>query len=290
MSLPTTGADTALEPNELTDAPSAREAMLSPAREYFVGIWAARYFWAHLAMSDLRSRWRRSFLGVLWSILQPLGTAMILAVVLARLFQVNIRSYAPFVISGMVVWEFVMTVLAGGCLSFVQADAYIKQFRHPLAIYSLRTVVANLIVLTLASLPVFIWAGVAQPEKFGITWVASLTLFPALLLIFWPLVTLLSYAGSRFRDLPNVLMLVLQGIWFISPVYFETGMFRRAGLGMLVDYNPIYHLLQLVRAPLLEGKWPAAIDYGFCVGCSLLFATLAWLVGRKAEKKVIFYL
>jgi lipopolysaccharide transport system permease protein len=259
-------------------------------REYFAGIWAARYFWMHLALSDLRSRWRRSFFGVLWSILQPLATALLLAAVLAKLFQTDIRTYAPFIISGMIVWEFVMAVSTGGALSFVQADAYIKHCRHPLAIYSLRTAIANLVVLMLASLPMFVWAAIAQPERIGVSWIAALTIYPVLLLIFWPLITLLAYAGSRFRDLPNVMMLVLQAVWFVSPVYFETAMFRRAGLNALVDYNPVFHLLQLVRAPLLEGKWPSAIDYGFCAAMMILFTVLAWLVGRKAEKRVIFYL
>jgi lipopolysaccharide transport system permease protein len=259
-------------------------------REYFAGVWAARYFWMHLAQSDLRSRWRRSFFGVLWSILQPLGTALLLAVVLAKLFQTDIRSYAPFIISGMVVWDFIMAVSTGGSLSFVQADAYIKHYRHPLAIYTLRTVVANLLVLVLASLPMFVWAAIARPKGFGVTWISALSLYPALLLIFWPLITVLAYAGSRFRDLPNVMMLLLQAVWFVSPVYFETAMFRRAGLNALVDYNPIYHLLQLVRAPLLEGKWPSAKDYGFCAGTAIFFAGLAWLVGRKVERTVIFYL
>ena len=126
-------------------------------REHFAGIWAARYFWMHLAMADLRARWRRSFFGVLWSMLQPLGTALLLAIVLARLLQQDIRSYAPYVISGMIVWDFVMAVSTGGALSFVQADAYIKHFRHPLAIYSLRTVIANLTVLGLASVLMFVW-------------------------------------------------------------------------------------------------------------------------------------
>jgi lipopolysaccharide transport system permease protein len=67
-------------------------------------------------------------------------------------------------------------------------------------------------------------------------------------------------------------------------------MFRRGGLNKLVDYNPIYHLLQIVRAPLLEGKWPSATDYAFCFGTALFFACCAWLVGRKVERKIIFYL
>jgi len=258
--------------------------------EYFAGIWAARYFWIHLALSDLRSRWRRSFFGVLWSILQPLGTALLLAVVLSRMFHQDIRSYAPYIISGMIVWDFLMAISTGGALSFVQADAYIKHYRHPLAIYSLRTVLANLTVLALASLSMFIWAAIAQPQRLGVTWIAALSLYPILLSIGWPLVTLLSYLGSRFRDLPNVMLLVLQACWFVSPVYFETSMFRQAGLGMLVDDNPVYHLLQIVRAPLLQGEWPSSKDYAFCAAMALLFTASAWLVGRKAERRVIFYL
>jgi len=259
-------------------------------REYFAGIWAARYFWMHLAMADLRARWRRSFFGVLWSMLQPLGTALLLAIVLARLLKQDIRSYAPYVISGMIVWDFVMAVSTGGALSFVQADAYIKHFRHPLAIYSLRTVIANLTVLGLASVPMFVWAAIAQPGNLGVTWLGALSIYPVLLLIFWPLITLLAYAGSRFRDLPNVMQLALQALWFVSPVYFGTKMFRDAKLDALVDYNPIFHLLQLVRAPLLEGKWPSAANFEFCAGMAILFTILAWLVGRKAERRVIFYL
>jgi lipopolysaccharide transport system permease protein len=219
-----------------------------------------------------------------------LGTALLLAVVLARLFQTDIRSYAPYIISGMVVWDFVMAVSTGGTLSFVQADAYIKFQRHPLAIYSLRTALANLVVLMLASLPMFVWAAIARPDHLGITWISALSIYPVLLLIFWPLITLLAYVGARFRDLPNVMMLLLQALWFVSPVYFEIGMFRRAGLNALVDYNPVFHLLQIVRAPLLEGKWPTARNYEFCAAMAVFFTGLAWLVGRKQEKKVIFYL
>ena len=107
---------------------------------YLRGVWAARYFWAHLARSDLRSRWRRSYLGIFWSLLQPLGTTLLLAYVFSHLFHTDITQLAVHILSGMIVWEFIMATSVGGALSFVQADAYIKQYRHPLAIYSLRTV------------------------------------------------------------------------------------------------------------------------------------------------------
>lgn len=259
-------------------------------RDYFAGIWAARYFWTHLALSDLRSRWRRSYFGVLWSILQPLGFALLLSFVLARLFQANIRTYAPYVFSGMIVWEFFTAVLTAGSLTYVQADAYIKNYRHPLAIYSLRTVLANLAVLALASIPMTVWAALAQPARIGVPWVSVLVLFPMLLAVAWPAVTLLGYIGARFRDLPNLMTLAMQALWFASPVYFEAEMFRRADLHLLVDANPIFHILQLVRAPLLEGRWPELRSYLFCLGMAVLLTICAWLVGRRSERRVIFYL
>ncbi len=259
-------------------------------KRYMKGIWQARYFWMHLALSDLRSRWRRSFFGALWSIIQPLGMTLLLALVFSKLFKSDIFTYAPYILSGVIVWECVTACVTGGALAFVQADAYIKQTRHPLAIYTLRTVLTSLIVLGMASLALFGWSALVLPQYVGWHWLGALTIFPVLAMILWPLATLLAYVGTRFRDVPHATGLVMQALWFISPVYFETNLFRRGGLDALVDFNPIYHLLQLMRAPLLNGKWPAPENYAFTLLASAVFALLASLVGQTAERKVIFYL
>jgi lipopolysaccharide transport system permease protein len=257
---------------------------------YVKGIWDARYFWTHLALADLRSRWRRSYLGILWTMIQPLGITLLLAFVLSRLFKTDIAEYAVYILSGIIVWDFIAFCSTSGALSYVQADAYIKQYRHPLAIYPLRTVLSAILVLLLASVPLFVWALVVLPQHFGAPWLATLSIYPILGLLAWPLATLLAYLGARFRDLPHALTLVLQALWFVSPVYFEAKMFRNGGLDALVDYNPVYHVLQLLRAPLLEGKWPTASNYLFSVVLILTLFFFAWLVGRVAERKVIFYL
>jgi lipopolysaccharide transport system permease protein len=142
----------------------------------------------------------------------------------------------------------------------------------------------------LASLSLYGWAAVVLPEHIGWSWLATLTIFPVLALIAWPLATLLAYIGTRFRDVPHATGLIMQALWFVSPVYFEEQMFRRGGMGVLIDYNPIYHVLQIIRAPLIDGKWPTLTNYGFSLATAAVFALLAWLVGRKAERKVILYL
>lgn len=257
---------------------------------YFHAVWASRYFWVHLSRADLRSRWRRSFFGVLWTIIQPLGMTVLLAVVFGKIFHVDINEYAPYILSGILIWECISASAIGGSLSFVQADAYIKQYRHPLAIYTLRTVLTNISVLLFASVGLIAWVLVVMPENFGLSWLAALTIFPILALLAWPLATFLAYIATRFRDLPHALGLLLQAMWFVSPIYFEAKIFRGGDLHVLVDYNPIYHLLEIVRAPLLHGVWPTLTNYGFCLALISGLMLLAFLVGRTAEKKVIFYL
>ncbi|CAD2251703.1 ABC transporter permease [Pseudomonas sp. WS 5018] len=257
---------------------------------YLVGVWNARYFWTHLSFSDLRSRWRRSFFGILWTIIQPLGMTLLLSIVFGKIFNVEIREYAPYILSGMILWEFVTASAIGGALAFVQADAYIKQCRHPLAIYTLRTVFTNAMVLGLASLSLVAWVLVVMPQNFGWTWLAALTIYPILIFIAWPMATFLAYIATRFRDLPHALGLVLQAMWFVSPIYFEAKVFRGGDLHWLVDLNPIYHLLEIVRAPLLHGAWPTIENYVFCGATILTLSLLAIALGQRTEKKVIFYL
>lgn len=257
---------------------------------YFINIWRARHFWVHLSFSDLRSRWRRSFFGILWTIIQPLGMTLLLAIVFGKIFKVEIRDYAPYILSGMIIWEFVTASSIGGALAFVQADAYIKQCRHPLAIYTLRTVFTNIMVLGLASLSLVAWVLVVMPQNFGWTWLAALAVFPILVLIAWPMATFLAYIATRFRDLPHALGLILQAMWFVSPIYFEAKVFRGGELSALVDLNPIYHLLEIVRAPLLQGAWPTAQNYAFCGATIAILMLSAVILGVRAERKVIFYL
>ena len=257
---------------------------------YFQGIWKTRHFWIHLSFSDLRARWRRSFFGILWTIIQPLGMTLLLSVVFGKIFHTEIREYAPYILSGMIIWEFVTSSAIGGALAFVQADAYIKQCHHPLAIYTLRSVLTNIIVLALAFLSLILWVLVVMPQNFGWSWLAVLAIFPILILIAWPMATFLAYIATRFRDLPHALGLILQAMWFISPVYFEAKVFRGGDLHWLVDMNPIYHLLEIVRAPLLHGVWPTFENYAFCATTIVVLILLALLLGMRAEKKVIFYL
>jgi lipopolysaccharide transport system permease protein len=222
-------------------------------------------------------------------VLQPLGLTILISVVFSKLMNADIVVYAPYILSGVITWEFIVASVTGGSLAFAQAAPYILQRKHPLAIYTLRTTLVSLSVLGIASASLYLWAAVVLPANIGWHWLATLTIFPILAALAWPLSTLLAYVGTRFRDVPHATGLVMQALWFASPVYFQVEMFRNAGLDALVDYNPIYHILEIFRAPLLAGTLPSKENYLFAFVTVVLLTVFAAIVGTKAEKKVIFY-
>lgn len=76
----------------------------------------------------------------------------------------------------------------------------------------------------------------------------------------------------------------------MSPVYFQPKLFRDGNMEWLLEYNPIYHLLQIMRAPLLHAQFPQLENILFSIRTIIVLAIIALLVGVRCEKRVLFYL
>lgn len=257
---------------------------------YLKNIWNSRYFWIHLALADIRTKYRRSFLGLAWALIQPLSLTLLLAFIMGHFFHAPMNDYAPFIFSGLIFWEFITASAVTGCMSFLNAEGYIKQFRHPLMIYPLRHVIPAMINLLCAFGGLLAWILLWKPANFGWNWLSLPLAFPLIFFFAWPICTITAFIGIRFRDFSQLILILLQIVYYVSPIFFLPKLFISANLGYVIDYNPIYHLLNLFRMPLLEGRLPAASDYLYVMGTiTLLWLIVAYLV-RRHENKVIFYL
>jgi len=273
-----------------TDPVAGIDGAASMPRDYARRIWATRYFWTHLVAADLRAKYRRSSLGILWAVIHPLALTGLLSLVMSRVFGSPIVEYAPFIFSGLILWEFVIGIVMTGCNAFINSEGYIRQFPHPLVIYSLRSTLSALVNLSLGIAGLLVWVAFWRPENL----LAAVPLLPVALACYfaigWPIATLAAFFGTRYRDLPQFLVIALQAIWYLSPVFFEPKLFRNAGIGWLVDWNPVYYLLNLMRAPFLDGALPSPTTWMWFFGCLAFVALWALLVVRKSERSLIFYL
>jgi len=253
-------------------------------------VWRCRYFWFSLVRMDLANRYRRSALGLGWSLLQPLVLTLIVYTVFREVLTLNVKSYALLVLTGLVVWNYVTSVTTQGCQCFLIAEAYLRQCPSPLAIFPLRTALGGLVHFLLALAVVVVAAGmtVGLPGP-----LAAASLIPGVALIFtlaWALALLAGVANVVFRDTEHLVLVVFQGLFYVTPVIYPAEMLAQYNLHWLLRLNPLVAFLELLRAPLLEGQvaaWPA---FAVAAGTVLVLSAAALAVLKHYQKRLIFYL
>jgi ABC-type polysaccharide/polyol phosphate export permease len=255
---------------------------------YLVAIWEYRYFWMSLVKAELQRRYRRSVLGLGWSLLQPVAMTAVLGVVYSGLFEMNFWEFAPLLMTGLAFWNFISNTTLLGCASLLTADSYIRQQYVPMAVFPLRTVltVGFHCMVSLAMAILFVWwlrgAGNA---------VALLTLIPTLSMMFlfgWSLALLVGFSHVYFPDTQHLAEVGLQVLMFLTPIMYPPSLLQRRGLGFLLTYSPLSIFLQLVREPILNGVIPPLVLYGQAAGFVVLFAGLAAWVVKRHEHRLIY--
>jgi lipopolysaccharide transport system permease protein len=259
-------------------------------KNYIHDIWRSRYLCWHLAKSDLRNKFRRSSLGILWCLIHPLALTILLSFIIGSFFHLNVREYVLFVFSGLIVWELLNSTLLSSCNALINAEAYIKQYRRPLAIYSLRCLLVTFTTFLLAFSGFVVWDFFGNYQNINFSCLSLFLSFAIYIFTLWPVGILVSFITARFRDFNQLIVIFMQFLWYVSPVFFQPKMFFAIKLDFLVRYNPVFHFMNLIRAPMLYGACPSLTSYLFTLGIGCFFWFLAILTLVKQESKLIFYL
>jgi len=257
---------------------------------YFRDVWRLRHFWLALVRIDLRSRYRRSMIGMGWSLLHPIAMTAVLCTIFCQLLQADVRTYGPYLLNGLTFWNFIVAVTNGGCQCYFQGESYIRQHPAPLAIYPLRVVLGAGVhfLLGLGIVLVFVWA----LHGFG-NLPALVSLVPTLLLIFlfgWSLAICVGMINVLFQDTQHLVEVGLQILFYLTPIMYTADLLRSRHLEWLVGLNPLAAYLELLRQPILEGRLPPPAAVAIAATTTLLAAATATLGLARMERRMIFYL
>lgn len=257
---------------------------------YLRNVWRLRHFWLALVTMDLRRRYRRSMLGVGWSLLHPIAMTAVLCTVFSTLFAADVRTYGPFLLAGLVTWNFVVTVMSQGCRCFLDGESYIRQYPAPLAVYPLRATLGAGIHLLLGLLVVlvFVWClnGFSNVP-------ALLSLVPTLLMLFvvgWSVAACMGVINVMFQDTQHLTEVLIQILFYVTPIIYPAELLRQRGLDWFVAINPAATFLELIRGPILDGAVPSPATFALGAAAALTSAALASLILWKTERRLIFYL
>jgi lipopolysaccharide transport system permease protein len=212
------------------------------------------HLWALLAWYDIRQRYRRSILGPFWVTISTGIMIGMMGVLWSVLFKIDVKTFLPFFAIGNVIWTFYSSQINEACTGFTQFESTIKQIRFPMTVYLLRILVRNLIILGHNFVIIALVVAFVGPT---LTWHALLAL-PGLFLgtlAMLGISMIVSVFCTRFRDMPMIIQNVTMVLFYVTPIIW-----RPETLGAkhqwVAEFNPLAHLIDIVRAPIINGYFP----------------------------------
>jgi ABC-type polysaccharide/polyol phosphate export permease len=244
--------------------------------------------WARIGWLDIKRRYRRTTLGPFWSSATLTVYTVAVGAVGAGLFHQDFRLYLPYLISGMTVWTLVSTIILESCTLFVTGHALFRNVRFEYSILAYALVWRNFILFGHNLLVYLFIVLLLQPRLINFT---ALLALPGLLIVLlngvW-ISLLIGMLCLRFRDVQPLVQTTIQILMLITPIFWSADSLTGVRQFVFVQLNPVYRLIDIVRAPLL-GTAPSAASYAAALAITAIGCCLAFLMFRFFRRRISYW-
>lgn len=258
--------------------------------QYFKNVFGSRFVLTSLVSKDLKNKYRRSFLGAVWSVLTPLGLVLIIGSVYSIIWGQDPKVLIPRIFTGLTPWICISSSAEGGANCFVSAEGYIKQTMTKVEIFPIRAASVSLINYFYSAIAFFAVYLFISPEKFSLN---MLMVIPGIILMFFFCIGLSSIAGIiniHIRDYQPFQSLVLQACFYATPIIYPTEMLANKGYSIIYEINPFYYIIEIIRMPMTGDGLPSLQVYLIAIAISVsVFCAGACLVS-KIGRNIVFKL
>jgi ABC-2 type transport system permease protein len=253
-----------------------------------VELWEFSEVLQELVKRDLKVRYKRSVLGIFWTMLNPLLMMVITSIVFSNLFRNNITNFPIYVLSGYVVWTFFSQSTVSASSSILDSSGLTRKVYVPPALFPLASVASGLINLVLALVPLALLMVVT-----GGTFTWALLILPIsalfLALFAYGLGLILSSSAVFFRDTVYTYQVLLVAWMYLTPLFYPKEIIPERWT-VLVYLNPVYHMVELFRAPIYSGKLPDPTNFAAAALFSVVTVVLGWWFFEKTRNRFVTYL
>ena len=241
--------------------------------------------WSTLAWNDIRQRYRRSVIGPFWLTISMGMMVGGLAYLYAGLFNQDIHEYLPYVATGLIVFGLISSLIADASTVFIAGSRAILQVKAPISVYLYQMVWRNLIIF---AHNMVIYAVVVLSFRFNPHWTVLLSVVGMLLIATLGVWTgiVLGAMSARFRDVPPIIVNIVQVVFFLTPIFWRPEQLPNRAL--FVHLNPFYHLVEIVRFPLL-GQAPSPRTWLVVLAMNGLGALTALIFFAKYRSRIAYW-
>lgn len=257
---------------------------VAPAKE----ILEFRELVRNIVLRDLKVRYKRSVLGVFWTVLAPLMSMTVLWVVFTIAMKVNIPNYASYLLSGIILWNFFLQSSSAATGSIFAAAGLMKKVRMPRVVFPISVVVNNfvnfsfsfvaLLVVMLVTQTPFVWTMIFFP----------LMLIPFILFVMgWSMIV--SSLAVFFRDLQYILEVGLGALFYMTPIIFDPSSIPQR-FHWILSVNPLSKFIFIFRKVLFDGALPPLSVYLNSLLIGLIFFVIGWTMFQRLQRKFLYWL
>lgn len=241
-----------------------------------------------LGWQDVRQRYRRSALGPFWLTISMGVMIGTIGVVFGQIFNSPMTEFLPFLAAGMILWSFISSIITEGCTGFIVAEGVIKQLPLPLFVHILRMIWRNVLILG-HNIAIFPFVLLAVGKPMGLIAFISIPGFLLVVVNLTWIALILGVLCARYRDLPQIIVNILQVIFYLTPIMWMPSLLPQRANLYLLDLNPTYHLLEIVRSPLL-GELPTTTNWEVSLALALIGWSMALAVYGRYKRRIAYWL
>lgn len=238
-------------------------------------LWAYRNLVWELIVRDIKVRYKRSVLGIAWTMLAPLLNMAALTVVFSAIMQqAAITNYPVFFLTGLIFWTFFSTATSYAASQTQDANDIAKRTFVPRAVFVVSSVGVALVNLVLSFVPLLLILLLTGFPLHATWWFVPAALM--VLIAFTAGVAFLIFTiASRFSDVREMYMVLINTWFFITPIAYVPSIVP-AKYRMALWLNPHYYLIQVFRDPIYKGQLPSTPVLLFSVGLAVAALLVGW--------------
>ncbi len=258
------------------------------ALEELRGIFQYRDLIYQLVRKDIVSRYKRSVLGIAWTLLQPLAMMLILLLVFSTLFQA-IKGYPAYILSGLIAWTFFAQTTNAIINQIVWGGALLKQIYVPRTSFGVSAIGTGLVNLALSLIPMFLIMLLADvPFRWSLLFLPISMLLLAAFALGVGLI--ISTMAVHFPDVAEMYSIVLMAWMYLTPIIYPENIIPATYRFWFFNLNPMYHIIKVFRMPIIDGIVPDAMTLIAAGIVSSLTLGIGWLFFSKRADTFAYYL
>lgn len=241
-----------------------------------------------LVKRDLKVKYRRSVLGYLWSLLNPLMMMCIMSYIFSTIFQSTVPNFPLYLICGQTLWTFFNESTSMAMNSIMANGSLIKKVYIPKFIFPISRVLSSFVTLSFSLAAILI-----------VMLFTRATIHPTILLFFLPLVFLflfccgvgliLASLATYFRDITHIWGVATMAWMYATPIFYDPMILPERVRGTL-QFNPMYHYLTVFRQLIVYGQMPSLGTWLICIAWALGVLAVGLAVFRKMQRNFILYI